>query len=82
MLGEPDTGNNRQLALRFIHQVKELLIDLKFPRRFENETVKTTPAVVKEVMEHGGTFLRSNMKPVAADDVAEVFNNAVKGWNL
>jgi len=82
ILGERDTGDNRALAMAFVRRVKELLADLEFPRCFENESIQTTPAVVKEVMEKGTTFLNSNIRKVTAADVEKIFNNALKAWEL
>ena len=71
-----------ELAGLFLHQVKQLLVDLKFPRKFKPENLSRDriPQLIKEVRQHIPPFLETNLRPVTDEDVAQLCEASLKGW--
>ena len=83
ILSETPSGKSTsELAKRFLHQVKQLLIDLDFPRRFgpENLARERIPHLINEVRKHVPPFLETNLRPVTDDDVTRICEAALRGW--
>jgi len=85
ILGETPYGmTTRDLAESFLRRVKQLLIDLDFPRKFTEEELprEKIPALIKEVRQHVPAFLETNLRKVTDEDVARVCEASLKGWEL
>jgi len=81
--GTPQDKSRSDLAAVFLQQIKQLLADLDFPRRFGSENLQREkiPDLIKEVRKHTPPFLETNLRPVADDDVARICEAALKGWD-
>jgi len=84
MLGDATSGKlHSQLAQVFLRQVKQLLIDLDFPRRFgpENLSRERIPDLIKEVRKHIPPFLETNLRKVTDEDVTRICKASLEGWD-
>ena len=84
MLGDVTSGKlHSQLAQAFLRQVKQLLIDLDFPRRFgpENLSRERIPDLIKEVRKHIPPFLETNLRKVTDEDVTRICKASLEGWD-
>ncbi len=72
------------LARLFLRQVKQLLADLDFPRKFDqaNLTPKQIPEVVKEARRFSPPFFDNNLRKVTDEDIAHICEATLKGWEL
>jgi lactaldehyde reductase len=83
MLGEtPGNKTNSELARLFLRRVKQLLIDLDFPRKFgqENLSKERIPELIKEIKRFGPSFLDSNMRKVTDEGIARICESSLEGW--
>ncbi len=86
ILGEATTGKTRaELAQAFIRRVKQLLIELEFPRKFrpEDASREMLPEIMEE-MKHGdcARFLENNLRTVNEEDLQHIIEALLKGWEL
>ncbi len=83
ILGVP--AHNRatpELARLFVRQVKQLLIDLDFPRKFapENLSRAQIPEVLKEIRRNPTEIY--NITKVKDEDLARIYEASLKDWEL
>lgn len=80
--GTPQDEDTSDLAAVFLQQIKQLLVDLDFPRRFRPENLQREkiPGLIGEVRKHIPPFLETNLRPVTDDDIARICEAALKGW--
>lgn len=83
LLGETSHDKTtRELAGLFLLRVKQLLVDLDFPRKFEEENLprENIPGLIEEIRQFIPSFLDSNLRRVTDEDVARMCEAALKGW--
>jgi alcohol dehydrogenase class IV len=73
-----------ELALLFVRQVKLLLIDLDFPKKFESANLSSEkiPEVIKEARKNHPRFLDHNIRKVTDEDIAHICQASLKSWDL
>ena len=75
MLGEmPANKTNRDLAILFVDRVKQLLCDLDFPGKLDedNSTKPHIPDIIKEIRENKPPFADSNIRRLTDRDLAKI----------
>ena len=58
-------------------------MDLEFPRKFGEEDAarEDIPAMMLEIKQgHNLRFLENNLRPASEDNVHEMLENSLKGW--
>jgi len=84
ILGESSRGKTTAgLARLFLHRIKQLLIDLDFPRRFKPEDLAEDriPDLIKEVRQHIPPFLDINLRKVMDEDITRICKASLEGWD-
>lgn len=85
ILGEPPHGKTTsELAGLFLRRVKQLLIALDFPRKFESANLsrEKIPELIKEVRRNSPPFLESNLRKVTDEDIARICETSLRSWDL
>jgi lactaldehyde reductase len=85
ILGETSQGRtNGELAGLFIRRVKQLLIDLDFPRQFKADGLskEQIPAIIEEIKGNTPLFIENNLRRMTDEDVVYILGRSLEGWNL
>jgi len=85
ILGESSYGKTTpELARLFLYHVKQLLVDLEFPRKFEQVSMsqEKTAEVIEEIKKMSPSFTRSNLRKVTDEDIVSIFEASLRGWEL
>lgn len=79
-IGEDSDRSRRDLAELAVRRVKELYIDLDFPRRFtEGEfPVEELPAMARVAM--GNFFVQNTVRKASEEDVRRLYEVSLRGW--
>jgi alcohol dehydrogenase class IV len=85
MLGE--IGHHKttaELAHLFLRRVKQLLLDIGFPRKFDpsNLSQDRIPALLQEVRAHPLSFIDFNLRKVTDEDLIRIFEASVRDWSV
>jgi alcohol dehydrogenase len=73
-----------ELAHLFLRRVKQLLLDIGFPKKFDpaNLPPDRLPALLKEVRMHPHSFIDFNLRKVTDEDLVTIFEASIKEWEI
>ena len=73
----------RELAELFLWRVKQLYMDIDFPRQFAPEELpeEKIPQLIKEARSYKPGFLGSNLRHITDADIERICKAALEGWD-
>lgn len=81
VIGENPRGRStRALAELALVRLKELYIDLDFPRRFEEKELPTGELPAMARLAGGNFFVQNNVRKASQQDLQGIYEASLRGW--